>query len=406
MTSFGFFPASVVASGSSRQPTTPMCDSCRYYTSCITPKMEVRGEGRKGILVVGGAPSEEDDQRGRPFSDVGGLQLRNSLNLCGIDLDKDCWSTNALICHPPTTREIDDKAIKYCRPNLVKTIKTLNPSKIVLLGSAALRSFMMSEFREDLGTLNKWLGWIIPLQSKNAWVCCTYDPSYVVKAKKDREGAVVELWFDRHLQSLVDRPTTRPWEVVPDYKSEVKKIIDPAAAAEWIYEMVKSGKPVSFDYETNCLKPDRPDAKIRTAAFAYSGGVMACPVLGPVLDAVRSFLTSPQPKIGANTKFEDLWSRRIFQVPVNNWVWDCMLSAHHLDNRPGITSVKFQAFVRLGVAPWDTAVAGFLAAEDSVSLNRIDSIDLSSLLIYNGVDALTEYKIAQLQKEEMKWQNV
>ena len=87
--------------------------------------------------------------------------------------------------------------------------------------------------------------------------------------------------------------------------------------------------------------------------------------------------------------------------PVRNWVWDTMLSAHHLDNRPGITSVKYQAFVRLGQEPWDTHIKPMLQSTDERGLNRVNEIPMRDLLLYCGMDSLIEYKLAELQKKEM-----
>ena len=401
---FGFFPASVVLTSSTKKHTEPLCDSCLLHRGCNTPKMPVFGKGRKEILVVGDFVREEDDVQGRPFSGDVGQLVRSTLALCGVDLENDCWTTNAVICGPPGRTVPDAKKIGYCRPNLVKIINTLKPKKILLLGSLAIRSCIGEYYRQELGEANRWVGWKIPLQEINAWVCPTYSPMQVMQAKEDKAGAVYRLWFENHIQAAIDLDG-RPWDPVPDYPSQVKIIKDLDKAAAWIRRLSASGLRSSFDYETNCLKPDRPDAKIRSVGFHCKKGTMACPVLGPVKAALIEYLQSPAEKVGANTKFEERWSRRSLGTRVNNVVWDCMLSSHHLDNRRGICSVEFQSFVRLGSCPWDAKVSPYFDSEDSVSLNRVFEVDLDSLLLYNGLDAILEYLIAEKQEEEMKWQN-
>ena len=79
-----------------------------------------------------------------------------------------------------------------------------------------------------------------------------------------------------------------------------------------------------------------------------------------------------------------------------------MLNAHVLDNRRGITSVKFQAFVRLGQEDWSTAIRPFLEGDDANGVNRIRDVDTKTLLLYCGMDALMEFKIAELQRKEFK----
>ncbi len=63
--------------------------------------------------------------------------------------------------------------------------------------------------------------------------------------------------------------------------------------------------------------------------------------------------------------------------------------------------MKFQAFVRLGFPDWSYAIRSYFDTDGDNERNRIRQIDLRTLLIYNGIDALVEYKIAQHQKKEL-----
>ncbi len=78
-----------------------------------------------------------------------------------------------------------------------------------------------------------------------------------------------------------------------------------------------------------------------------------------------------------------------------------MIATHILDNRPMITSLKFQAFVRFGLEPYDTAVEQFLKSRNSNTPNRVREVHLSTLLKYNGLDALMTYMLAKKQQGEM-----
>jgi uracil-DNA glycosylase family 4 len=402
----GFFDTAIVSS-KKPQSSIPKCGACGLLNHCQSPKIPVFGKGRQGILVVGESPGEQDDYDNRPFRGSAGKILRDALAKCGVDLDTDCWATNALICKTEGNTAPTDDQVDWCRPNLKSTIDLLKPRMIIPLGWAAIRSVLGPYYRESTGTVAQWVGWKIPLQALNAWVTPTYAPTYVSKMKDDRSGPLAKLWFDRHIAEALELPGT-PYKVVPDYRKEVKVILDPTDAARWIRDKVRCGGPTSFDYETNCLKPDREDAAIITVGFCWKGvETMACPMVGEVRQATKEFVESSLPKIGANNKFEDRWSRCYLGTDrVQNWVWDCMLSAHHLDNRKGITSVKFQAFIRCGQTPWDEAIAPFFEAKDEVSLNRIRECDLRKLLVYNGLDAILEWKIAANQRAEMKFQNL
>jgi hypothetical protein len=165
--------------------------------------------------------------------------------------------------------------------------------------------------------------------------------------------------------------------------------------------MIEQGGAVAFDYETNMLKPDSKDAEIVCCSVCWEGKkTIAFPWHGEAVTAMSELLLSPKiKKVGANNKFEERWTRRILGHGVRGWVWDCMVSAHVLDNRPLITSVKFQSFVRLGQPSYDTAVGPYLKASDGNKKNRIKEVDLGSLLQYCGMDSLLEWLIAESQRE-------
>lgn len=76
----------------------PECGRCGLYKTCKTPKMPVAGQGRKGIMVIGEAPGETEDERGKPFVGKSGEELQAAVRLAGADLFRDCWVTNALSC--------------------------------------------------------------------------------------------------------------------------------------------------------------------------------------------------------------------------------------------------------------------------------------------------------------------
>jgi len=106
---------------------------------------------------------------------------------------------------------------------------------------------------------------------------------------------------------------------------------------------------------------------------------------------------SPMPKIASNLKVEDRWTRAKLGHRVRNWYWDTMIAAHVLDNTPGITSIKFQAFVHLGQGDYDSHIKPFLKARKESKFNRIHELDLNDLLLYGGLDSYLEYWVAMKQ---------
>ncbi len=123
------------------------------------------GEGKKGVLIVGEAPGANEDKQGRPFVGKAGQYLRETLKTFGVSLDRDCVTTNALICRPPDNKIDDPKKIGYCRPNLIKTIGNVDPKVIITLGQPALRAVIKQFWKDDLGKMERWIGWQIPVDN-------------------------------------------------------------------------------------------------------------------------------------------------------------------------------------------------------------------------------------------------
>lgn len=396
------FEASTIPTRKQLPLLIPRCGSCGLFRGCKSPKMPISGEGRKGILVIAEAPGEDEDNQNTQLIGRAGQYLRSVLSRFDVDLDRDCWKTNALICRPPENRTPSVDEIDDCRPNLIKALRDLQPRHVIPLGAAATRSLLGHIWKEDPGAFGQWVGWRIPLQQGNFWVTPTYHPSHVKRSEDEKIGPVVKLWFEKHLEDAINNCHGRPWETVPDYESEIQIVTDPEVAARRIRWMIDQGKAVAFDYETDRLKPDPPDSEIVSCAVCWNGErTIAYPWVGEAIIATSELLQSELPKLGANKKFEERWSRAKLGHGVVNWKWDVCLSGHHLDNRRNITGVKFQSFVRLGFPPWNSHIEPYLEAPTAITKNRIREIDLRSLLLYNGIDSLVEFKISTKQRIEM-----
>lgn len=389
--------------------TLPKCGACKLYKQCTTPKMQRSGAGRRRVLIVGEAPGEEEDARGIPFVGKSGRRLEEALRDINVEMREDCWITNSLICRPPGNVIDNPVKIEYCRPNLIKTIEEVSPEVVILLGGTAVRSLIGWAWKENVESLGRWVGWRIPLQRINAWVCPTYHPSYILRnvSPDGKSNEVLEREWTDHLRAAFSLKG-RPWKYpVPDYKQEVEVLYDADKAAKIIRTMIKKGGPVAFDYETTTLKPDSNEARVLTCSVSWRGKkTIAYPWVGEAVRATKELIRSPLPKIASNLKFEDRWTREVFGHGVRNWKWDTMLAAHTLDSRPGICSIKFQAFVLLGVGAYDEHISPYMKSKDEAKYganaqNMLSKLHLGEILLYNGMDSLLEYKVAEIQTRQI-----
>ncbi len=205
--------------------------------------------------------------------------------------------------------------------------------------------------------------------------------------------------FETHLTmafGISESPPKQPnWEkminVLYDEKDIVTEIRGAHDSAQWL----------AVDYETNCIKPEWPEAKIFSCAISSGHRTIAYPWFGEAISATGKLLKSNRTrKISSNLKMEERWTLKMFGHGVANWGWDTMLASHCLDNRPGICGLKFQTLVRLGVT-YNRNVNPYLTSQKGPYNKIRDEIDMKDLLFYNGMDALLEHRLAMAQRKEM-----
>lgn len=375
----------------------PECNPCGLKKGCHSPVMELYGKGKKGIMVVGEAPGKDEDEKGRPFVGATGRLLYDALEDLGINLYEDCWIINAARCRPPNNK-LPEKSVDYCRPLTVKDLKEKQPKLTLLFGSHAIRSVIGWVWREDkIGGINKWAGWTIPCKKTGGWVCPLYHPASLFY---DKQAEVARIIWERHLKkaiSLLNKPPA-----FPDYESKVRVEVDHSKAAKVIRSLI-GRRPVAIDYETNMKKPDSSKSEIVSCAVSDGETTISYPWYKDTITATRELILSDTPKIASNMKFEERWTRREFGHGVRNWVLDTMLAAHVLDNRSGITSIKFQAFALLGQEDWEYGVKAYLKSTKAGGNepNRIKEIPIRTLLKYGGMDALLEWEVARIQSKKL-----
>ena len=394
----GFFSTSDLSRGKKPIGIVPKCESCGLYKTCETPKMELYGDGRKNILIVGEAPGKQEDELGKPFVGESGKYLRAMLEKHGVSMMRDCFVTNSLICRPRKDATPTEKQLEYCKPNLLNVIKDKKPCTILTFGGSATKNVVSLVWDKADSSIAKWAGWQIPCGEYNTWICPTFDPKEVVR-DIDKRNPVSGLYLEQHIKNALSKKD-RPFPSnAPDYKSWVSVIMDDRLASEIILEMVESGGCVGIDLETNRLKPDHSRSEIYTCAVSWNGSkTIAFPWVGAVIPAMKKLLRSKRvKKIAHNLKFEDRWFRRILGISVRNWFVDSMTTAHVIDNRRRIAGLKFQAFVIFGQPIYDSHVEMYLKSDTPDGFNRIKEADLRELLIYNGLDALLCLLLARYQ---------
>jgi len=374
------------------------CKGCSLSKGCLSPMMKPTGKGKKKILLIAEAPGKKEDHLGKQLVGKAGKTVRRALSACGIDLDRDCIKTNAVRCRPPKNRTPTDVEIDFCRTHIIELIKDFKPRVIILAGDSAIKSVIGQVWKEDLGGVNRWRGWTIPDRTFKCWICPTYHPSYVNRSwEKDKMVWKLFATDVRRAVEMLDVP-------FPKYANEedqVNILLKDSDVISYLKDLLKREPPlISIDYETTGKKPHRKGHKVVSTSISENDesatAFLITPSVIPYL--VKVLKNKNIGKIAGNIPFEEMWSEVCFKTRVRKWIFDVVASSHIKDNREKTCNVKFQGYVRYGICGYDDEVRHLLKSKnqkDGNAFNRIFEIPIKTLLRYNGVDTILEYRMAK-----------
>ena len=375
------------------------CASCGAFEHCLNPYQVPSGEGKKKILIVGKAPDFLDDKNDSQLAGRESNYMRVALKKFGVDLDTDCWKTNAVICKLKT-KKISVKQINVCRQNLVNTIERLKPEKIFVLGSEALQSLIGKKI--SVTGIERWTGTAIPDQEYKTWIYPLYTPAFVKLQTYDDEKVIVRL-FNQQLKQAIEHNERFP---IYNFENRVNIIYDVKEATALLKNIRIHGWTFSFDYETTGIKPYKDGHEIVCMSIGLREKTYAFPMFKDEIfrQELKKLLTNlDSKKIAHNLKFEDLWTNVILKHPVNNWHRDTMVAAHILDNRKKTNGLKHQGYILFGIAGYDKEIEKFIKSEskNTNDFNDIKNAPEDKLLLYCGMDSAITMELYIKQKALM-----
>ncbi len=404
----GFFSRKETESKSRPDGKFYSCATCGLYKKASTPKMKPWGDYKKSIMIINDTPSEADDDIGKPWQGPSGMFFKKVLKEHKINVQKDCITIQAVRCTPYNKDNehigCSSRDITFCRRFALNYIKEYQPKIIILCGINAINSIIGHRWKKDLGTINKWRGWVIPDQDFKSWLAPITHPKDIVGQKDD----IHRVLFHQDISRIADH-VEKPWPRLKKY--DIKYIKDLS-----ILNTINTGQ-VAIDYETTGIKPHANGHRIICAAVADSPDhayTFLIPTKKkerqPLIDLLARHTVG---KMAHNMKYEENWSVNRLKQSVVSWEWDSMVAAHILDNRSGITGLKFQTYVHFGVVDYASEINTYLSSnsKDGNSLNRIKEIllderKIKELLKYCALDVIFERRLAEKQMELMNWNHL
>ena len=402
--------------------TVLTCEDCGLCDHARSPKLRFSGEGRMKILLVGEQPSREEDQHGEYGYGKEYQFLKNILSEWGndidwgYDIDKDFYYTTAINCAPTKTREPKHNEVLACSSRLIRLIEKLGVVSVILLGDHAAQSLIQSRLRGRIQGLSvsDFVGDHIPDQEYKVWLSPvwgirdllevqSYEDGTESKPKWERDIAYFKMW-KQHLASAID--LRQFYEA--DYKDQCI-VIDSEVEAVRVLRDALEWQKIAFDYETTGLKPHREGHHIRSVAisdglYAYSFEFYNTKEFQK---AWKDLMLSDVKKIAQNLPYEMIWTYVQCGYWVKNWHWDTMLAQHCISNQKP-TGLKYMVYRDFGITGYDDEADAYLKPVKTEkdryganAINRIDAAPLPELLLYNALDALYTFKLAQTQKGDL-----
>ena len=370
------------------------CSRSKLRTQVIKPVIHC--DERPDLLILGSAPSENDDIKGGHYTSGSGLvYLRPVLNEVTdnyiIDTAVRCFSNGQ-----PTT-----KAIDACRPNWMELVKKYDPKVIVALGKYAAEAVLGKKIK-----LAKVVGQSLGVEYDGHTIPTVfyYAPGYVA-GFDDKKGGEAEktknLWFDTWdtVQSVIqdglsDKPKVR---ILKSY-NQVLKFLD--------FLLDDYDGDIAYDYEAwgdkNTLRPELcNDYKVLSIGVGYNNKAIAFPLDYPnhfnskQINTIRKrwigVLSKDCTQVAHNAKFEHKCNLKRFGY--TKYLEDTMLVMNVIHE---LAPSSLGSVGRYFGYSW----AGYKIEMSGIQQNPIDT-PIDELLEYNALDALLTYKILHDSRDKL-----
>ena len=161
---------------------------CTRCGLCETRRQLIFGTGAADadLVIIGEAPSPEEDHHGEPFVGAGGDMLNKMLlHVLGLEREE-VFITNIVKCSPPPERGPHPSEAREFLPFLEAQLEAIDPKVILLVGRAALQVLFNTRagMKQSRGQWRDWRG--VPTMA-------TFHPSHLQRQPGDKKWTFEDL---------------------------------------------------------------------------------------------------------------------------------------------------------------------------------------------------------------------
>jgi len=167
----------------SAQSLDELIEAVSRFDGCGLKKMGARnalfgrGAANAELLVIGDAPTTDDDNTGRAFSGPAGQMLDKIL--AAGNLTERAYLTQSVFWNPPGNRAPTPDEQAVCLPFIERAIQIIKPKAVLLIGGVAVRAVLNSD--ENLLRLQgQWREWTTH-DGVNLPVMTTFHPGFLLQ---------------------------------------------------------------------------------------------------------------------------------------------------------------------------------------------------------------------------------
>lgn len=356
-------------------PRNPDCRGCPLFSGNSTVCLWGRGKPKHPLVMfVGEAPGEIEDRTGVPFSQnaPAGGRLRKLIKM--LQLEDDCYITNAVKCRPPENRAPTREELASCQLFLKEELETVRPEFLVLLGVTAIRA-LTGDHKASVAAYRGRRAWRIDGMKAIA----TYHPAATLGGRDPGK-------LDYLIQDLNRLSESSEWDEEQSGNLEILSGCPRKAP---------SGPVVSLDLETTGLDWWNPDSRILCAAYATDKkvGTLTPEELPEFLELLAARDTI---LVGHNLKFDLAWLRAKLGFRWTARVWDTMVAAHMLDENDPVLDLG-------GLSLRHTPFGVYWAEVDPlIRKGRVLEVPPEELRRYCAYDAAATFRLYRIFEREIR----